>query len=246
MSLQISNLTAGYDRHPAVHHVSCTFAPGTLTAIIGPNGGGKSTLLKTIMGFIPPMSGKVSFSGKSKIGYLPQLAEMDRSFPISVFDLVQMGLWEKRGLFGGIHTAQRQKVMDALHTVGMESFAARPIAALSSGQFQRVLFARLLVQDAAILLLDEPFSAIDARTTHDLLHIIDNWGKQGKTVIAVLHDMEQVRRHFPQALLLAREALAHGPTADVLSEANLAHARERAGHWHDHAEPCHLPAKGAA
>jgi zinc/manganese transport system ATP-binding protein len=241
MAVQFRNITSGYDRHPAIHHISGEFKDGSLTAIIGPNGSGKSTLLKTIAGFIKPMSGELSFSDPNKkhIGYLPQIAEIDRSFPLSVYDVVMMGYWPSNGVFSGISTTQRQQALAALENVGMGAFAHRSIGALSSGQFQRVLFARLMLQNADILLLDEPFSAIDARTAHDLLHLVEAWNKQGKTILCVLHDMDQVKHHFPETLILAREVIAWGPTVSMLNDKHLGAAQERAEHWHDHADACH-------
>jgi zinc/manganese transport system ATP-binding protein len=115
---------------------------------------------------------------------------------------------------------------------------------LSSGQFQRVLFARLLVQDAHLIVLDEPFTAIDARTTQDLLRLVRTWHGEGRTVIAVLHDLDQVREHFPDTLLLARESIAWGATAQVLCSENLRQARNMAEFWSADAERCHAAGEG--
>jgi zinc/manganese transport system ATP-binding protein len=238
MALIFQNLTAGYDRHPAVHHLSGRLGDQSLTAVVGPNGGGKSTLLKVIVGLLKPLDGRIVREGACRMAYLPQVAEIDRSFPMTVFDTVLLGYWPRVGLFGGLTAAQRQAAMTALAHVGMEAFAGRPVAALSSGQFQRVLFARLMVQDADIVLLDEPFASIDTRTTAELLRIVLGWHQAGKTVLAVLHDLEQVRTYFPESLLLAREVLAWGPTAQALSEDNLHRADLLARHWHDHDQVC--------
>jgi zinc/manganese transport system ATP-binding protein len=238
MSLVFENLTAGYDRHPAVHHLCGTLRDNSLTAIIGPNGGGKSTLLKAIMGMIKPLSGSIKKNGTCRIGYLPQVAEIDRTFPMSVFDTVLLGFWPVCGIMGGINKHQRHEALHALEKVGMDSFASRPVSALSSGQFQRVLFARLMVQNADILLLDEPFAAIDSRTTADLLQVLLDWHKAGKTVVAVVHDLPQARATFPEALLLARECIAWGNTTDVMTEENLRKADTLARQWHDHGEVC--------
>jgi zinc/manganese transport system ATP-binding protein len=238
MSLVFENLTAGYDRHPAVHHLCGTLRDNSLTAIIGPNGGGKSTLLKAITGLLKPLSGHIRKTGPCRIGYLPQVAEIDRSFPMSVFDTVLLGFWPVCGIMGSINKHQRHEALHALEKVGMESFAARPVSALSSGQFQRVLFARLMVQNADVLLLDEPFAAIDSRTTADLLLVLLDWHKAGKTVVAVVHDLPQARATFPEALLLARECIAWGNTTDVMTDENLRKADTLARQWHDHGEVC--------
>ncbi|SEA94692.1 zinc ABC transporter ATP-binding protein AztA [Rubrimonas cliftonensis] len=225
-ALRLKNLTLGYDRHPAVHHLDATIAAGSMTAIVGPNGAGKSTLLKAVAGALAPLAGAVCFDGpRPQLAWLPQAAEVDRSFPLSVGEFAAMGLWSRIGVFGGLRRADRARLAAALDAVGMAGFAHRPIGALSGGQMQRTLFARLLLQDAGLILLDEPFVAIDARTTADLMALVARWRGEGRTVVAVLHDMEMVRAHFPETLLLARELIAHGLTADALSAANLLRAR---------------------
>ena len=240
MTITLRNLTAGYDRHPALHHISGAFKEGSLTAVTGPNGGGKSTLLKALIGFLRPMSGHIDFGGlkPTDIAYLPQQSAVDRSFPLHVLDVVLLGHWPRRGAFGGIGAAEKARALQALEQVGMGAFAHRPIAALSSGQWQRVLFARLIVQDAKVILLDEPFAVIDGHNTHDLTHILTHWQGEGRTVIAVMHDIPLVQEHFPQSILLARELVAWGSTADVLTDANLAKAAHLAGHWVEHAATC--------
>lgn len=243
----LDNLTVSYRQHPALHHVSGHFAAGSLTAVVGPNGAGKSTLCKSIMGLLPRSGGQVTTATpRARIAYLPQQAELDRSFPMDVCDAVLLGCWPSQGAWGCVSEAQWAAVGTALRTVGLEGFEARPIGTLSSGQFQRVLFARLLVQDARLILLDEPFNAIDSKTTAALLALIRQWHAQGRTVIAVLHDDAQVRAHFPQTLLLAREAVAWGPTAQVMTEGNLARARAMAEAWDESAEACRIDDKAVA
>lgn len=237
--IRLDNLTVSYDRHPAVHHLSGTFQPGSLTAIAGPNGAGKSTLLKAIMGEARPAEGRVEHRlQRTDFGYLPQAAEINRRFPISVLDTVLLGSWRSAGAFGRMAKQDGALARTALATVGLEGFEKRHIGSLSAGQFQRVLFARLLLQDARIILLDEPFTAIDARTTRDLLDIIVRWHGDGRTVIAVLHDFAQVRAHFPETLLLARRLIGWGPTQKVMSSANLQQARAMAERWDEDAEAC--------
>ena len=239
-AIGLHDLTVAYDRRPAVHHVSGQFAAGSLTAIVGPNGAGKSTLIKAIAGTMKPAAGRVDRGALAPrhIGYLPQAAEIDRSFPLSIIDTVAMGAWRTMGAFFGLGREQSWQAQQALLAVGLGGFEQRSIGSLSAGQFQRVLFARLLLQDASVILLDEPFNAIDARTTHDLLALIGAWHGQGRTVIAVLHDIEQVRQHFPSTLLLAREAVAWGDTAGTLQPDNLRRAKNMAEHWSAAAHPC--------
>jgi zinc/manganese transport system ATP-binding protein len=238
--ISLHNLTLAYQRHPAVHHVSGHFSHGSLTAIVGPNGAGKSTLLKGLVGELRPSEGHVDLHGlKARdFGYLPQAADINRRFPLSVLDTVLMGAWRNSGAFGRIGQEDREAAQRALQAVGLEGFESRTVQALSAGQFQRVLFARLLLQDAKVILLDEPFTAIDARTTRDLLDLVLSWHGQGRTVIAVLHDFEQVRSHFPSTLLMARELVCWGETKEALSPSHLLKARAMAEKWDEDAEVC--------
>jgi zinc/manganese transport system ATP-binding protein len=232
----ISGLTAAYGGHPAVHHLSGRFAPGSLTAVVGPNGAGKSTLLRAIAGLHPGIEGRIEAGGR--IALLPQASALDRSFPIACLDVVLLGLWPVRGAFGTIGAAERARAGEALAAVGLSGFERRPVGSLSSGQFQRLLFARLLLQDAPIILLDEPFNAVDARTAADLLAMLRRWHGEGRTVIAVLHDLDLVREAFPETLLLARDAIAWGPTEQALSAANRLRARMMAEAWDERAAIC--------
>lgn len=224
--LHFDNLTLGYNRHPVVHHLRGNIARGSLLAVIGPNGGGKSTLLKGILGQLTPLQGGIRLGvDRHSIGYLPQQSRIDRQFPISVHDVVAMGLWRHCGLFGRLAHRERHKVEDALARVGLSGMANESLDALSGGQLQRALFARLWLQDADLMLLDEPFSAIDAQTSDDLLGLLRDWQRTGKTILAVLHDMQQVSHYFPETLLLSREVIAWGPTTEVVTPAHLARAR---------------------
>lgn len=238
--LRFQDLTLGYDRHPAVHHLSGEIAPGSLTAVVGPNGAGKSTLFKGVVGVIKPLSGTVERNGvlPQEIAYLPQIAEIDRTFPISVYDMVSMGLWRSAGLFGGIGKKQRDKIEHAIEAVGLTGFEQRAIGTLSGGQMQRMLFARLLLQDARVIVLDEPFNAIDAKTSADLLALVRRWHDEKRTVLAALHDFDVVRANFPEALLLAREPVAWGRTADVLTPENITKARDMCEAFDEKAEAC--------
>jgi len=238
--LQFRNLTLGYDRHPAVHHLDGAVARGTLMAVVGPNGAGKSTLFKGIVGVLPPLAGRIDLCGLKvrDIAYLPQAAELDRSFPINVYDLVAMGLWRKTGLFGGIGAKERERIHAALAAVGLTGFEQRPIGSLSGGQMQRVLFARLLLQDARLIVLDEPFTAIDAKTAADLFDLVRRWHAEERTVVAALHDLELVKANFPEVLLLAREPVAWGKANEVLTAENLLKARRMCEAFDETAAEC--------
>jgi zinc/manganese transport system ATP-binding protein len=238
--IQFRNLTLGYDRHPAVHHLDGTVARGALMAVVGPNGAGKSTLFKGIVGVLRPLGGHIDLCGVAArdIAYLPQAAEVDRSFPINVYDMVAMGLWRTTGLFGGVGARERDRVHHAIAAVGLTGFEDRPIGTLSGGQMQRVLFARLLLQDARLIVLDEPFNAIDAKTAADLFDLVRRWHSEKRTVLAALHDLDLVRANFPEVLLLARERVAWGQAKDVLTPENLLKARRMCEAFDEEAGEC--------
>jgi zinc/manganese transport system ATP-binding protein len=239
-ALQFRNVTLGYDRHPAVHHLDGKVDAGALVAVVGPNGAGKSTLFKGIVGTLKPLAGRIErgeFSAQ-EIGYLPQAAEIDRSFPINVYDLVAMGLWRRTGLFGGIGGKAREAMERALAAVGLTGFEDRAIATLSGGQMQRMLFARLLLQDARVIVLDEPFNAVDAKTSADLFDLVQRWHGEQRTVLTAMHDIDFVRAHFPETLLLAREPVAWGRTSSVLTPENLLMARRMCEAFDEHATEC--------
>jgi zinc/manganese transport system ATP-binding protein len=225
--LKFQDLTLGYDRHPAIHHLSGEVGQGDLLAVCGPNGAGKSTLLKGIAGVLKPLNGSIERVGCTArdIAYLPQAAEVDRSFPINVYDMVSMGLMRETGLFGRIGRNFSVRIAQAIEAVGLAGFEDRVIGTLSGGQMQRMLFARLLLQNASVILLDEPFTAIDDKTTSDLLDLIARWHNEQRTVIVVLHDFDMVRKHFPRTLLLAREQVAWDATRVALAGENLLKAR---------------------
>src|SRR3984885_3735252 len=237
--LQFRDVTLGYDRHPAVHHLSGEVASGALIAVVGPNGAGKSTLFRGLVGILKPLAGTIERGLDIRdIAYLPQTADIDRSFPISVFDFVGTGLWRATGFFGGIGKAARDKIALALASVGLTGFENRGIGTLSGGQMQRLLFARVLLQDARMIVLDEPFNAIDSKTTADLLALVQRWHAEGRTVLAALHDMDLGRDNFPETLLLARGKVAWGATAEVLTAENLSEARRMCEAFDDGAGAC--------
>jgi zinc/manganese transport system ATP-binding protein len=240
--LRFHDLTLGYERHPAVHHLNGVVDGGSLTAIVGPNGAGKSTLFKGIVGALKPLSGAIDLQGLSAkdIAYLPQVAEIDRTFPITLYDIVAMGLWHSRGAFGGIGGKDYWIIEQAIAAVGLSGFEQRAIGTLSGGQMQRMLFARVLVQDARVIVLDEPFTAIDAKTSADLLDLVRRWHNERRTVLVALHDIELVKANFPNTLLLAREPVAWGMTENVLTAENLAKARRMCEAFDDSAEACAL------
>ncbi|RWC94638.1 MAG: metal ABC transporter ATP-binding protein [Mesorhizobium sp.] len=236
--LTFRDLTLGYGSHPAIHHLNGTIRKGSLTAVVGANGSGKSTLMKGIVGVLKPMEGAVTRASGVRTAYLPQHSELDRSFPARVVDLVSLGLWPKRGLLGRYTKEDRESVSQALMAVGLGGFEKRPIDTLSGGQLQRTLFARVLLQDADLILLDEPFNAVDAKTVGDLIQLIKRWHGEERTIMVVVHDLDLVRQNFPETLLLARQPVAWGETKETLRPENLLKARRFHEAWEENAPWC--------
>ncbi len=221
MSCAISchSLTLRYGRHVAVEGLDAEFSTGSLTALIGPNGAGKSTLLNAVVSDERAAEGRIERRGdRRSLAYLSQQPRIDRSFPIDVEGLVAMGFWARRGAWRRLQPADHNELRRALDAVGLAAHGARPIASLSGGEFQRALFARIIVQDARLILLDEPFAAVDENTSIHLQDIILRWHREQRTVVVALHDLQIVRARFPGALWLDRIKLAHGPAEDVLRE----------------------------
>jgi zinc/manganese transport system ATP-binding protein len=226
--ISVRNLSVRYGERYAFESLTGEFAPASLTAVIGPNGAGKSSLLKALAGIVRPATGGVTCAAvaRHRLAYLPQQDELDRGFPITVAELVALGDWRNFGAVREPAERLATSVYEALAAVGLSSVIDRQIAELSVGQFQRALFARLLLQDADVILLDEPFASLDESTTEDLLHFLRRWQGEGRTVVAVLHDLDQVRRYFPSTLLLARSPIAWGETSHSLSAESLARAQK--------------------
>lgn len=240
-AVAVHHLTVSYRQQPALRQVNGSFSQGSLTAVIGPNGAGKSTLLKSLAGLVPlDRHSRIERAPQLRLAYLPQHSELERGFPLDVRDCVLMGLWAQTGAWGRTTAAMLARVNAALAAVGLQGLERRPLGTLSCGQLQRTLFARLLVQDAQLILLDEPFNAVDSKTTAALLTLVQQWHRQRRTVVAVLHDDSLVRAHFPQTLLLARECVAWGATAAVLTDANLQRARAMAEAWDEAATICDI------
>lgn len=210
----------------ALNNINLVIPPASLLAVIGPNGAGKSTFLKLIAGLYQPTRGKIScpYTQSRQIAFLPQLNEIDRTFPLRVFDVAAMGLWQKLGILGRFSRQDRSHIMETLTYVGLQDLANRPVYALSGGQFQRLLFARLALQDANLILLDEPFSAVDQSTVSELMRIIQDWHHRGKTILSVVHDIELVRNHFPLTALISQHLICFDDTSTVLTSDNLAKA----------------------
>lgn len=223
-ALRLEQVRLCREGRTVVSGLTGSFLPGTLTAVIGPNGAGKSTLLAALAGELPPCEGHIVRAPGLRLGYLPQATRLDRHFPLQVQEVVALGLWPHTGPWGGVDGRARQRVDQALAEVGLVGLGQRPLQTLSTGQFQRMLFARLLAQDAQLLLLDEPFAAMDERTTAELLGLLQRWQAQGRTVVTVLHDLTQVREHFSHTLLLGGPSPVWDRSTTVLQPATLIQA----------------------
>lgn len=216
--IELDNLVAGYEQLAITPSLCGTIESGSLTAIVGINGCGKSTLLKTLAGFIPPVSGNVHWpAGRPVIGWLAQRLALESQFPLTVQDVVSQGAWPRVSLLRSLKGETRRKIGSALERVGLSSLSKEPIESLSGGQFQRMLFARVLVQQAPLVMLDEPFTGIDEATTQVLMDVILEMHRDGQTILAVLHDNQRVARHFPETLLLASHHAHWGETSAVLT-----------------------------
>jgi zinc/manganese transport system ATP-binding protein len=237
----LDDVTLAYDGWTAVRQLNGAFDRGSMTAIVGPNGAGKTTLLKGMAGLLRPAAGVIRRSSPRNggIAYLPQHAEIDRRFPISVIQTVLLGHWRRIGWAHPATRDLRRRAEEALSAVGLQGLERKAVETLSAGQFQRVLFARVMVQDAALILLDEPFAAVDWRTSEDLLGVIATWHREGRTVAAVLHDLDQVRAWFPETLLLARRCVAWGATREALTAENMRRALRLCDEWPEQIEHSH-------
>ena len=224
--IEVRNVSVRLGGRLVLENLSGRFAPGSLTAVVGPNGAGKSTLLNVLAGLTRPSRGEVICSARRqhRLAYLQQQADLDREYPVTVAEIVSLGLWHRFGAFRKPPPELADRVDAAVEAVGLADVLHRRIGELSVGQLRRAFFARLLLLDAGVLLLDEPFAAVDARTVDALLPLIRRWHEEGRTVITVVHDFDQVRAHFPSTLVLARSAVAWGDTATVLTDQNLAKA----------------------
>lgn len=248
----LDNVSVRYGRHMALQDVSGTFDAASLTAVAGPNGAGKSTLLKVIAGAIKPTQGQVTVckTCMRRTAYLPQTSAIQRDFPINVMQAVCTGFWPDTRGFGAITAAMKERAKTALEAVGLGGFEKRQINGLSGGEFQRMLFARLIVQDARVILLDEPFTAVDAATTARLIKIMLDWHREGRTIVCVLHDLLLIRKYFPESFVLSGKCLGRGHTHELFEQKLLSFDLDMAellgpagsrplSHEHDHSHGHH-------
>jgi ABC-type Mn2+/Zn2+ transport system ATPase subunit len=227
-AVSLQHVTAGYDGRPALEDVDLEIARGSLLAIFGPNGGGKTTLLKLIAGILQPWTGTVETLGvpagqaARRVAYVPQAELVDWSFPITVWNVAMMGRFPRLGLLRQPASADRKAVAAALERVGMVASARVQIGRLSGGQRRRAFLARALAAEPDLYLLDEPVTGVDVPTQEDLMALLKAEAESGRTIVATTHDLAAVSRHFAQAVAINRRVIASGPVdmvrdPDVLS-----------------------------
>lgn len=227
LPLSIQDLTVAWHRRPVIWDVEFEVSPGRLVGIVGPNGAGKSTLLKAVMDLVPKASGRVEIFGRpwresrQRVGYVPQRESVDWDFPVSVLDVVTMGLYGRIGWFGRVRRVHREAARRALEQVGIGELADRQISQLSGGQQQRTFLARALVQEADLYLMDEPFAAVDAATEQAIVGILRSMRAAGRTAVVIHHDLHTVPDYFDSVVLLNMRVVAEGPTHEVFTRENL-------------------------
>ena len=219
--ITIKNVGVSYAMQPQVlKDCNATIEGPTITGIIGPNGAGKSTLLKAILGLIQS-SGEILIDGEptkkvlQKIAYVEQKSHIDFTFPITIRECVALGRTVKKKPLQRLTKEDWEKVDAAIEEVGLTDLASRQIGALSGGQFQRVLLARCMVQEAQYIFLDEPFVGIDMLSEKVIMTIIRKWKEEGKTILMVNHDLSKVKEYFDQVILVKHAIVASGKTEDV-------------------------------
>lgn len=230
MTLTITNLSLAYDGQTIFQNLSLALSPGRITGIIGPNGAGKSSLVKTILGLVARESGQVAFKNqpldlrKHRIAYVEQRKDLDLSFPIQVKTLVETGSYGQLGLFQKPGAREKAASRKAMQQVQIEDLADRQIGQLSGGQLQRAFVARAILQDADLIILDEPFVGIDAESEAQIMKILRLWKEEGRTILVIHHDLSKVHDYFDELILMNRGIIQAGPSQQVFTAENLAQA----------------------
>jgi manganese/iron transport system ATP-binding protein len=228
--LSVEAVTVIYaNGHTALRDAGFRLEAGTICGLVGINGAGKSTLFKAIMGLVRPTSGRVLIGGepveaalrRNRVAYVPQSEEVDWTFPVSVRDVVMMGRYGHMNILRIPRAADRAAVAAALERVGMGALADRQIGELSGGQRKRVFLARAMAQGAELLLLDEPFTGVDATTEQAIIALLKGFRKEGRIVLVSTHDLGSIPEFCDEVVLVNRTVLASGPTTEVFTEENL-------------------------
>ena len=225
--LTLENVSVAYSEAPVFAHLTTQIKPGVITGMIGPNGAGKSSLVKAILGLIKPQTGQIRYNERplkqiqKRIAYVEQRKEIDLNFPINVLDVVLTGSYSRLGLFNNPNKNTRIAAQQALEKVGMSTVATRQISQLSGGQLQRVFVARAILQDAEVIILDEPFVGIDLQSERAIMEIIREWRDADKTILIIHHDLTKVSAYFDELLMMNHGLVAAGPTKEVYNTANI-------------------------
>ncbi|MEK6479746.1 metal ABC transporter ATP-binding protein [Catalinimonas sp. 4WD22] len=225
--LELHNLTVTYQNKPAVWNVDYEIPEKQMVGIIGPNGSGKTTMIKAIMGLVAPSSGYVKIFGqpldkvRGRIAYVPQRNSVDWDFPVSVLDTVLMGRYNPKNLFRRTTKEDKAIALECLEKVGMEKFVNRQISQLSGGQQQRVFIARALALQADLYLLDEPMAGVDAATEDTIISLLREMRDEGKTIIVVHHDLQTAHRYYDWLIMMNTRLIASGKTKEVFTETTL-------------------------
>ncbi|MBK1883147.1 metal ABC transporter ATP-binding protein [Luteolibacter pohnpeiensis] len=231
--LEVSGLSVAYPNgHQALDRVSFQLSSGTICALVGMNGCGKSTLFKSIMGFVRPSGGKVEIHGKpvreslkqQLVAYVPQSEEVDWQFPVSVWDVTMMGRYGAMNFLRIPRAIDKRKVEESLRRVNMWDFKDRQIGELSGGQKKRVFLARALAQGGQVILLDEPFTGVDIKTEKEIVTLLREIRQAGGIVLVSTHDLGSVPNYCDEVVLLNRSVISSGPTSEVFTEENLSKA----------------------
>lgn len=222
--VELSQVSSGYGSGPAIRDVSLKIWPGQFVAVVGPNGGGKTTLLRTILGTIHPVQGKTLLRGKElkgavreKIGYVPQLETIDWSFPITVEEVILMGLFRKNRWFRRVQKEDREKARDVMERLNLKELGKRQIRELSGGQQQAVFLGRALMGEPELILLDEPTAGLDIRSRDEVIHFLHEINHKGVAIVITAHDLNWVAAHLPWVICLNRSPIAEGPPQQVFT-----------------------------
>ncbi len=225
--LSVADLMVHYGKDPVLWDVHLDIESGCIVGVMGPNGAGKSTLLKAILDVIPNTTGVIKIFGKPvkhqlhQLSYVPQRESIDWNYPITVTNLVMMGLYRKLGMFKRVSMAERYACIQALETVGMSEYGDAQIGELSGGQQQRVFFARSLIQDSNIYFLDEPFAGVDAKTEDVLQEVLRMLKKRDKCIIIIHHNLHTAQKLFDQIIFLNGTVIAYGPIQETFTKENI-------------------------
>ena len=219
-AIEIRNLTVAYGENIALENFNLDIEVGSLMALVGPNGAGTSTLIKTILKFLKPITGEIKINAKT-LAYVPQRNSVDWDFPTTLFDVVEMGCYGRVGFFKRVSTEEKQKVLKAIEQVGMLDFKDRQISELSGGQQQRAFIARALVQEADIYLMDEPFQGVDTTTEKSIVEVLKKLKSEGKTLLVVHHDLQTVPTYFESVTFINRTVVVSGKVKEVFTQENI-------------------------